>query len=138
MGSEWLDSECKNGTYLDISSVSPLWEILYKHIHYNNCISQLQSANAHCTRQTPPFFNLNTCTCTHTCRCTRTHTGTHTCTHSYTNTQTHTHAHTHTQCIINTHIPWCCTELVAVRRWALAIAGWKLTRPQAKEKKRAI
>ena len=24
MGSEWLDSECKKGTYLDISSVSPL------------------------------------------------------------------------------------------------------------------
>ena len=26
VGSEWLNSECKKGTYLDISSVSPLWQ----------------------------------------------------------------------------------------------------------------
>jgi len=27
VGSEWLDSECKKGTYLDISPVDPLWYI---------------------------------------------------------------------------------------------------------------
>ena len=26
VGSKWLDSECKKGTYLDISPVSPLWD----------------------------------------------------------------------------------------------------------------